>query len=256
MKGRIITSVCLIIVGAVLCGIALAGVGFDFKNFSTEKFETNTYEFSDKIDSIDVKFDTMDITFAASENGKCYAECYESAKDSFDFKLEDGVLKITCSDSRQWLDHFAIISESPKITLYLPDESYKSLKLNSSTGDVKMTASKVFDKVDISVSTGDISFSEFECSEFAVKTDTGDVELDGVVSGKMNIKTNTGDVKFSKCDADEIYVKTSTGDVKGSLLSEKEFITKTSTGSVSIPKTSAGGRCEITTSTGDIKITI
>ena len=49
---------------------------------------------------------------------------------------------------------------------------------------------------------------------------------------------------------------TDTGDVKGSLLSEKIFIPTTDTGDVDVPKTVTGGRCEITTDTGDIKITV
>ena len=51
-----------------------------------------------------------------------------------------------------------------------------------------------------------------------------------------------------------IMVKTSTGNVKGTLLSDKIFVTDTSTGRVSVPKTTSGGKCEITTSTGDIEI--
>ena len=61
---------------------------------------------------------------------------------------------------------------------------------------------------------------------------------------------------FDSSDAAEIFVKTSTGDVSGSLLTEKVFITDTSTGKVSVPKTTTGGKCELITSTGDIKIEI
>ena len=37
---------------------------------------------------------------------------------------------------------------------------------------------------------------------------------------------------------------------------DKVFITDTSTGNISVPKTITGGKCEITTSTGDIRISI
>ena len=56
--------------------------------------------------------------------------------------------------------------------------------------------------------------------------------------------------------AAEILIKTDTGDVKGSLLSEKVFVVQTDTGSIDVPKTVSGGRCEITTDTGDIKISL
>ena len=70
------------------------------------------------------------------------------------------------------------------------------------------------------------------------------------------IKRSTGKVEFNQCDADTIYVKTNTGSVTGSLLSEKVFITDTDTGKVDVPKTITGGRCEITTDTGNIIISV
>ena len=77
-----------------------------------------------------------------------------------------------------------------------------------------------------------------------------------VATGTISIKSDTGDVRFEGSDAIEISVKTDTGDVTGTLLSEKVFITETSTGSINVPKTTSGGKCEITTSTGDINISI
>ena len=49
---------------------------------------------------------------------------------------------------------------------------------------------------------------------------------------------------------------TCTGDVKGKLLTDKVFITETGTGHVDVPKTVTGGRCEVTTNTGDIELEI
>ena len=61
---------------------------------------------------------------------------------------------------------------------------------------------------------------------------------------------------FEGSDAAEIFVQTSTGDVEGSLLSSKVFIANTDTGKVDVPKSITGGRCEITTDTGDIRISV
>lgn len=46
------------------------------------------------------------------------------------------------------------------------------------------------------------------------------------------------------------------GNVKGTLLTNKVFITHTDTGRVNVPKTVTGGKCEINTDTGNIKIDI
>jgi len=63
-------------------------------------------------------------------------------------------------------------------------------------------------------------------------------------------------VVFEGCDAGEIYVDTDTGDVSGTLLSDKVFIVKTDTGKIDVPNSISGGRCEIETDTGDVKISI
>ena len=86
---------------------------------------------------------------------------------------------------------------------------------------------------------------------------TGDLVLKNVIaSEKFSIERSTGDVKFEAADASEIFVETSTGDVCGSLMSEKFFITESDTGSSDVPQTLSGGKCEVKTSTGDIKITV
>ena len=75
-------------------------------------------------------------------------------------------------------------------------------------------------------------------------------------SSTLNIKTTTGRVEFYGSDAGEIFVKTTTGKVTGRLLSEKVFIVRTTTGKINVPKSITGGRCEITTTTGRIDISI
>ena len=75
-----------------------------------------------------------------------------------------------------------------------------------------------------------------------------------IAAEKFSVERSTGYVKLNGCDAAELYVKTNTGDVIGSLLTDKVFITDTDTGSVDVPKTAVGGKCEIKTDTGNIKI--
>ena len=70
------------------------------------------------------------------------------------------------------------------------------------------------------------------------------------------IERSTGDVELEDCDAEEISIETDTGDVSGSLLTEKIFFVSTDTGDVEVPKSTSGGRCEITTDTGDVEIAI
>lgn len=132
-----------------------------------------------------------------------------------------------------------------------------ALDLLVSTGEI--TAENVFceGNAKISVSTGKTDLDNVTCKNLTSTGDTGKIVLnDVIVTEKLLINRSTGDVTFDGADAKELFVKTSTGDVRGTLLSEKVFITQTDTGKVDVPQTVSGGKCEISTDTGDIKLSI
>ncbi len=137
------------------------------------------------------------------------------------------------------------------------DASAGSLRLSVSTG--KITVSNVICRGDahINVSTGKTLLTHVQCKNLTSEGDTGDISLNRVITAEtLSIERNTGDVKFDNSDAAEIFIKTDTGDVTGSLRTDKVFIVHTDTGRVDVPKTATGGRCQISTDTGDIKITV
>jgi len=136
------------------------------------------------------------------------------------------------------------------------DASLGMLEITTSTGDISVARVTCGD-LSLNVSTGKIELSGISCQNLTSTGSTGDIEMRSVIaSGTFKIKRSTGDVDFEASDAGEINILTDTGDVKGSLLSEKIFIIDTDTGKKDVPKTLTGGKCEITTDTGDIKIRI
>ena len=83
------------------------------------------------------------------------------------------------------------------------------------------------------------------------------MRLENVIAAEgFSLVRSTGDIAFDGCDAAELLVETDTGDVTGSLLSEKVFFVTTATGKKEVPETVTGGKCKITTDTGDVTITI
>ena len=153
---------------------------------------------------------------------------------------------------------------------------YGSLKLHTSTGDIRVEGGTPT-SMDLSVSTGKINVTDVACSgdlflkvrtgkslltnltckSLTTQGNTGDITLKNVIATEsISIKRTTGDVSFERCDAAALAIETDTGDVTGSLRTEKIFLTKTRTGKIRVPQSDVGGRCEITTSTGDITLEI
>lgn len=175
-----------------------------------------------------------------------------------EFKFEN----IDITESTGNVTNYASVSENIRIktstgNIRVENVSVNTLDLSVSTGEVMASNVTCEGDVKIKLSTGKTKMTDIECKNVISSGSTGDIFLDNVIAAeKFSIERSTGDVKFDGCDATEIFVETDTGDVAGSLLTDKIFITQNDTGSVDVPKTVAGGRCEIITDTGDIRIRI
>ena len=182
------------------------------------KSETHEYEILENFKDIKITTDTADIQFILSQKPNSFIVCEEEKNAKHSVIVKENTLRIEVDDNKKWYEYLDINFCTPKITVYL---------------------------------------GKSEWSNISLETDTGNILLDNIIAtGKLSIETDTGNVNLEACDASEVFIKTDTGHIKGGLLSEKVFIAHTDTGRIDVPKTVTGGRCEVETDTGDIKITI
>lgn len=134
--------------------------------------------------------------------------------------------------------------------------SAESLEISVTTGDVTVSEITCGD-VKIDLSTGKTKLTDISCRNIETEGSTGSISLNRVIALQgLKIERDTGNVSFTDCDAAEVFIETDTGDVKGSFLTDKIIFAETDTGDIDVPKLSSGGRCEISTDTGDIEISI
>ena len=175
-----------------------------------------------------------------------------------DFRFESIDILASTGDVKSFAAASGVIKiKTSTGVIRVENASAGTLDLSVSTGNVNVSGVACGGDVKINVSTGKTNISDTACNSVISTGSTGDISVKNVIAAeKISITRSTGDVRFDGADAAEIFVKTDTGDVTGSLLTDKVFITQTDTGSIDVPKTVAGGRCEITTDTGDIRIHI
>ncbi len=147
--------------------------------------------------------------------------------------------------------------ESNTGDILVKDNTAGELALTVTTGKIMVSGVTVSEDVELKVDTGDATLSDLSCRNLTSDGDTGDITLKKVIADRrFMITRDTGNVSFDSSDAAEIEVTTSTGSVKGSFLSDKIIFAKSDTGKIDVPKSTVGGRCDIATDTGNIKITI
>lgn len=275
-KVWLITAALLVALGLLLFAGAMTAYDWDAPRLGTVTYVTNSYELQDEFDKISISVDIADVEFSPSADNICRVVCYEDEDAKHSAVVEDGTLVIRMADERKWYEYISVSLGSPKITVCLPQREYASLLIETNTGDIDL-GSLAASQIGLSTATGDISINNINnesiidietdtgtvelanvsCAEISVESDTGSIAFDSVVaSGSFLIESDTGDVSFEASDAAQLSIRTGTGNVRGTLLSEKIFTAESSTGSVSVPQTTSGGKCEITTSTGSIKIAV
>ena len=141
--------------------------------------------------------------------------------------------------------------------LSVQEVSPKSLHVRSTSGDVTLSSIRVEGELELRTVSGDLELSQVDCGSLDAETTSGEVDASALRAVEdLRIKTVSGDVDLRSCDADTLWIKTTSGDVSGRLLSEKIFVTNTTSGSVRVPPSASGGKCEVTTTSGDIKFTV
>ena len=142
----------------------------------------------------------------------------------------------------------------------LSDTKAGEIDLDVSTGELNLSNVEATGNVKLKTSTGKINVNNFKCNDLTLEASTGDVSMnEAVASGKAFVKTSTGDITLKEFDASEVEISTSTGDIEAEFLTIKNVEASETTGKKNIDKEldrEAGGKCKISTSTGNIKLTL
>ena len=212
-------------------------------------------------DYIGVNIDSPKITVYLPEAEYSSLIIEESTGD-IEISKDFGFKNIDISLSTGDIKCYASATETIKIAtstgdIFAESISAGSLDITVSTGNVTVSSATCEGDITVGVSTGDVYLTDIVCKNFISTGSTGDISINNVISTeKITIERSTGDVMLDRSDATELFITTTTGKVEGSLLTDKVFIAKNNTGRIDVPSSITGGKCEITTRTGDIRISI
>lgn len=180
--------------------------------------------------------------------------------------------------------------------IYVGDNSVESLSVKGTSGSIEVMNVVAVGDVEVNGSSGGIDVSKVECANLSVANSsgslrlseivaTGDVNVEGtsggvhledvecanltgsnssgkinctdvIASGNINLENSSGGIALEACDAANLKLSATSGSIRGTLLTEKIFQADATSGSVDVPKTTSGGVCEVTTTSGSIKMSI
>lgn len=275
-KLKVVIGACIALAaGSVICGTMIVTKGYDA--LTTGDYEEVEYEVDGGFADIVIEADCDDVRIIRTGD-ECRVVCKEFNDIGHDVDVDGDTLTIVQhegNDRKSGMFFFNM--ETPLITVYLPESEYGKLTVRSDSGDVVIEEGLIFDEVDVRIETGDLEcdaevtgslqalisvgdvlVNDVNTCELDITSVTGDIELNSVTAEDwISVSTITGDVEFDRCDAADVEIQVTTGDISGSFLRAMDFDANASTGDIIIPRADEdGGRCRLTTGTGDITIDI
>ena len=239
----------LLIAGSTLFAIGLA------KGIGQSKLVTNSYDLNESFSDFDFDVSVSSVKFEATTDGTKKVVCEEFEKQPHEVKVSDNTLKITQKDTRKWYEYaFNFSFKSPKITVYLPADSYGNFNLKSSTGDIETTKDFSFANFTAKLSTGNVNIKSNISDNANIESSTGNIVLNGIETNNIKAKASTGRVSLENVTVNnDINIHVSTGRVALENVKADNLNVEASTGYVSLTKTIINDHIEIKTDTGDVK---
>ena len=126
-----------------------------------------------------------------------------------------------------------------------------------STGNIEVSGVTCTKKIALDSFSGNVTVTDTACKSFSSTGKSGGLYMKNVVARRyFSIDRTSGNLMLDGCDAGVGYLVTGSGNVTGSWLSSKIFEVKTSSGNKDLPSTTSGGKCRVTTGSGNITMTI
>lgn len=254
LKLRSVIAAVVVVFAVVAFAGVMAGCDMDLSRFAGTEYVTKTYEVQEEFYSISIDVDTSKIEFvpAGEENGKVV--CMETQKVTHCVSVQDSTLRIEIVDTRKWYEQISILFESPKMTVYLPQSEYVSLRIDTDTGDIVIPKDFSFGTMRVEGDTADVECYASVLDTVKIESDTGNIRLDTAAAGQVDLATDTGDVVVSSVAVTNgMTIETDTGNIKLTDITCTDITAQSDTGDIQFKNVLATASLSAQNDTGNVK---
>ncbi|MEL7609085.1 MAG: DUF4097 family beta strand repeat-containing protein [Bacillota bacterium] len=268
------------LLGVILLFVLLFGVSGAFNGLQLsvwgklEAVHEQTVSAAD-IESIALDFSSMDISVTVTDESDIRIVQLASAKLSprefFTLENLNGELRISQPESRRLFNFFSF-GVNQKLELYLPKSYAQSLSVKTRSGNVTLLSELIaqeisFDlssgklsgnsvtgvkRVDVRVTSGDISLGAVSCEEYDINASSGNIDI-ASLKGTGEVLTRSGNITIDALEGIRHDIQASSGDIRVAGFSGAGSVHTTS-GVVRVDCTAVLGDLSLGATSGDIRV--
>ena len=263
-----------IALASVICGLGLFAAAVAVAGGRFDAFQTRVYEeksFSAQIDGlslVSVRDDNHAVRFVRSDDSQIHVTYYESDREFYDIRTENGTLEIVYRNDRKWYEKlFNLNFQKISVTVALPAEYVGAIAADTSNSTVTVNGLDIDGDMNLKTDNGRIEIRDSSAMNISAVTSNGAVLLKGRMTAELvrcgtelTLTTSNGAVSLDSIFAGEaITLKSSNGSIAGSIddwEGNYRITSKTSNGENHLPEDWGSGdkRLDVKTSNGTIDI--
>ncbi|WP_167449413.1 DUF4097 family beta strand repeat-containing protein [Halobacillus trueperi] len=238
---KIAWAVSLTVILGVITGIVSLRLTSALEKDAEEVHNEQAFS-GEEVRSIDIDTSTADVQIIKGVNNQIQVELFGSNLDLekylYQVQLADGVLGIELNKKRRLgfsLDFFN--QDSMRVKVTVPDQTFDSLKLQTSSSSVKL--------------------HNLKAVSATVESSSGDIQIGGAqINEKLMVRSSSGEITLNHMDGSEAKaeIRTSSGHVRGDDISFVHTEAETSSGDVNLNYRSLHGDIFAHTSSGNVEL--
>lgn len=213
-RALIIAAVCIVL-GFLISYFSFSSDELDWDSVNTSQLEPVSYPVKEAFRDIHIEAGSGSVRLLPSEDGKCSAVCLEAENIVYTVEVKNDTLMVKREDRRtaKQLVGIQLGSRREDIQLFLPEESYRDLEAESTSGELKVPNDFSFETAALSSRSGDLSFAGSVSSSLTLSSTSGGIAVSGAEAGTLRAESSSGDIKLKSISANSVTVSSTSGSI-------------------------------------------
>ena len=259
----------LVAAACILAGLACIVTGLALGGYNTlvedSPYDGHTvggvHHISRDFDRIHIDVIAADVELVPSEDDKCRVTTQDSDYVEYTVDVVEDTLTVRATDTRKWYERlFAPSVSGRSVKVALPREAYKSLTVETVSGDVSINVRYTFSEdVTLTSTSGTIATAAAIGGHLDLRSTSGDLCAMGFLntvtarstSGKVTLggKTVLGD-----CTATTADLETTSGEIRVRTVTLDSLTAQTGSGGIRMESVTVTEATDLETTSGEITL--
>ena len=151
-----------------------------------------------------IDVEAREVSVGVSDDGKIHIGCFESEKEFYEIRSEEGVLTMSLVYDKEWTDFIGVkpSDEVRKISVAVPDQMLSDLKVVTTNEKICLDTLSFTGSVSLDSNGGDVSFETLSVG-VAVGLTAKDGNISGTLAGGWDDFSISCETKKGECNLPE-----------------------------------------------------